>query len=118
MNSITSRSLTHILLAGVSPMLLVLAATPAAARSDDPKPTPAADAPQDDAAKPADKGLGDIVVTATRVSESSKNVPVAVTSISGDKLDVLNSGGLDIRFLSSHDAAPVITKAGLTPLTQ
>ncbi|WP_260599620.1 TonB-dependent receptor [Sphingomonas endolithica] len=49
-----------------------------------------------------DQGLGDIVVTATRREEQSRNVPVAVSVISGEKLDVLNSSGLDIRFLSSR----------------
>jgi iron complex outermembrane receptor protein len=45
---------------------------------------------------------GEIVVTATRRAESAKNVPIAVTAIGGEKLDVLNSSGLDIRFLSSR----------------
>jgi iron complex outermembrane receptor protein len=104
MNSLSNRSLALRLLLSASPALLILAASPAMARADEPKAPPAADAPapQDDTAKAADKGLGDIVVTATRVSESSKNVPVAVTSISGEKLAVINSGGLDIRFLSSR----------------
>jgi len=103
MNSLSNRSLAHILLLGASPAMFLLAAAPASARAEEPK-TPAADAPapQDDTAAPADKGLGDIVVTATRVSESSKNVPVAVTSISGEKLATINSSGLDIRFLSSR----------------
>jgi len=46
--------------------------------------------------------VGDIVVTATRRPESSKDVPLAVTAISGEKLDVLNSSGLDIRFLAGR----------------
>jgi iron complex outermembrane receptor protein len=50
----------------------------------------------------ADRQLGEIVVTATRRAESAKNVPVAVTAIGGEKLAVLNSSGLDIRFLSSR----------------
>lgn len=45
---------------------------------------------------------GDIVVTATRRAENAKDVPIAVTAIAGEKLDVLNSSGLDIRFLSSR----------------
>jgi iron complex outermembrane receptor protein len=58
---------------------------------------------QDRAAATAEEtGLGDIVVTATRREEQSKDVPLAVTSISGEKLDVLNSSGLDIRFLSGR----------------
>jgi len=45
---------------------------------------------------------GEIVVTATRRAENIKDVPVAVTAIGGEKLSVLNSSGLDIRFLSSR----------------
>lgn len=56
----------------------------------------------DTADRGADTGLGDIIVTATRRAESSKDVPIAVTAIGGEKLDVLNSSGLDIRFLSSR----------------
>ena len=48
------------------------------------------------------QGVGEIVVTATRRRESSKDVPLAVTAISGEKLDVLNSSGLDIRFLAGR----------------
>lgn len=59
--------------------------------------------PADEPAQAADtQGVPDIVVTATRRAESSKDVPVAVTAISGEKLDVLNSGGQDVRFLSSR----------------
>ncbi len=48
------------------------------------------------------EGLGDIVVTASRREELAKDVPVAVTAIAGDKLDTLNSSGLDIRFLAAR----------------
>ncbi|RYD92971.1 MAG: TonB-dependent receptor, partial [Sphingomonadales bacterium] len=47
-------------------------------------------------------GGDEIVVTATRRAENIKDVPVAVTAIGGEKLSVLNSSGLDIRFLSSR----------------
>ena len=47
-------------------------------------------------------GTGDIIVTATRREERARDVPIAVSSISGEKLDTLNSSGLDIRFLSSR----------------
>jgi len=50
----------------------------------------------------ADSGTGEIVVTATRRAENAKDVPIAVTALNGEKLDVLNSSGLDIRFLSSR----------------
>ena len=54
------------------------------------------------ATRDTDRALGEIVVTATRREEVSRNVPVAVSSISGDTLSTLNSSGLDIRFLSSR----------------
>ena len=56
-----------------------------------------ADAP----ASPGDDS-GEILVTATRRAESAKDVPIAVSALGGEKLDVLNSSGLDIRFLSNR----------------
>ena len=56
-------------------------------------------------AQAADDGGADsaeIVVTATRRAENIKDVPVAVTAIGGEKLAVINSSGLDIRFLSAR----------------
>lgn len=47
-------------------------------------------------------GGGDIVVTATRREERAVDVPVAVSSLSGEKLDIANSSGLDIRFLAAR----------------
>ncbi len=44
----------------------------------------------------------EVVVTATRRSEKDKDVPAADTVISGQKLEVLNSSGADIRFLSAR----------------
>ncbi len=44
----------------------------------------------------------EVVVTATRRSEKDKDVPSADTVISGQKLEVLNSSGADIRFLSAR----------------
>ena len=49
-----------------------------------------------------DDGLNDIVVTASRREEAAKDVPVAVSVIAGEKLDVINSSGLDIRFLAAR----------------
>lgn len=57
---------------------------------------------QTDPAAAAEQGLGEIVVTASRREENAKDVPVAVTAIGGEKLDALNSSGLDIRFLSAR----------------
>ncbi|HEY1092797.1 MAG TPA: TonB-dependent receptor plug domain-containing protein, partial [Burkholderiaceae bacterium] len=54
-------------------------------------------------AKPADKKqLETVIVTAERRAESIKDVPSAVTSLSGEKLEVLNSSGADVRFLSGR----------------
>jgi iron complex outermembrane receptor protein len=44
----------------------------------------------------------DIVVTATRREERAVDVPIAVSSLSGDKLAAINSSGQDIRFLSGR----------------
>jgi iron complex outermembrane receptor protein len=87
MISTVRSTVSRALLCGAS----VLAA--ASVQAQDAAPMPAAtNAPQP----------GEIVVTATRRAESAKNVPVAVSVISGEKLGVLNSSGLDIRFLSSR----------------
>jgi iron complex outermembrane receptor protein len=51
---------------------------------------------------PHEDGLSEIVVTASRREESAKDVPVAVAVIAGEKLDVLNSSGLDVRFLAAR----------------
>ena len=57
----------------------------------------AADAPA------KEKGqLETVTITAERRVENIKEVPNAVTKISGEKLDVLNSAGQDVRFLSGR----------------
>ncbi len=54
-------------------------------------------------AAPAEAGkLQSVTVTADRRAEPAKNVPSAVTTIGGEKLDVLNSSGDDIRMLSGR----------------
>lgn len=59
-------------------------------------------------AKPAAEGkpqagqLETVIVTAQRRSENIKDVPMAITTLKGEKLDVLTSGGQDIRFLSGR----------------
>ncbi|MFS0850890.1 TonB-dependent receptor [Novosphingobium panipatense] len=55
------------------------------------------------AADPASgEGLGDIVVTAERRTESLQNVPVSVGVVSGDQLRGLQAGGDDILSLSGR----------------
>ena len=52
---------------------------------------------------PPEAGKLDIVtVTAERRVENIRDVPSSVSSISGEKLDVLNSSGQDVRFLSGR----------------
>jgi iron complex outermembrane receptor protein len=60
-------------------------------------------------AEPADADAGDdaatldtITVTATRRSENAQDVPIAVSAVDGEKLDVIRSGGEDIRFLATR----------------
>ncbi len=50
----------------------------------------------------AEAQLNVIVVTATKRPENLQNIPVSVATVSGEKLQVLGSGGLDIRFLSAR----------------
>ncbi|MDR7298794.1 iron complex outermembrane receptor protein [Pelomonas aquatica] len=46
--------------------------------------------------------LETVVITAERRAENIKDVPNAVSKISGERLDVLASGGQDLRFLSGR----------------
>ena len=46
--------------------------------------------------------LETITVTAERRAENIKDVPIAITTLGGEKLDVINSGGQDIRMLSAR----------------
>jgi len=46
--------------------------------------------------------LETVIVTAQRRSENIKDVPMAITTVKGEKLEVLTSGGMDIRFLSGR----------------
>ena len=72
-------------------LIMVWPMTPALAQN-----TEAADA------TPRVGKLETVTVTAERRVENIKNVPMAITTVSGEKLDVLNSGGQDIRFLSAR----------------
>ncbi len=47
-------------------------------------------------------GLGEIVVTAQRREENLQDVPLSVTAVSGDKLDAISAGGVDIRGISGR----------------
>ncbi len=65
--------------------LLVLAAQPALAQQ----------APDSEAR------LTTVTVTAQKVEENLQNVPISITTVSDEKLDVLKSSGADVRFLSA-----------------
>ncbi|MES2257771.1 MAG: TonB-dependent receptor [Pseudomonadota bacterium] len=54
-------------------------------------------------ARSAEAGqLETVIVTAQRRAENIKDVPMSIATVKGDKLDVLTSGGQDIRFLSGR----------------
>ncbi|WP_305822259.1 TonB-dependent receptor [Massilia brevitalea] len=76
-------------------VVLALAALPAVAmaQTDAPAPAPAAQA-----APTAE--LQTVTVTAQRRSENIRDVPLAVSALRGEKLDVLTSSGQDIRLLA------------------
>ncbi|MBB3223654.1 TonB-dependent receptor [Pseudoduganella umbonata] len=46
--------------------------------------------------------LETVIVTAQRRAENIKDVPMSIATVKGEKLDVLTSGGQDIRFLSGR----------------
>ena len=60
----------------------------------------AQEAPAVEAAKPGQ--LETVIVTAQRRAENIKDVPMAITSIRGEALDVLTSGAQDIRLLAAR----------------
>ncbi len=53
-------------------------------------------------AKPAIGKLEAVTVTAERRAEDIKDVPSSVSTLGGEKLDVINSGGQDVRMLSGR----------------
>ena len=62
----------------------------------------AQEAPPAPEPKAASGQLEAVIVTAQRRAENIKDVPMAITTLKGDKLDTLTSGGMDIRFLSGR----------------
>jgi iron complex outermembrane receptor protein len=56
----------------------------------------------------ATEGLDEIVVTAQRREENLQDVPISVTAVGGEKLDVISSAGADIRFLSARVPSLVV----------
>ncbi len=77
------------------PMLIALAFAAGAAHGQAAAPA--------DAASSAEAGkLQTVTVTAERITEDVKTVPISVSTIGGEALDVLNSGGEDLRALSGR----------------
>jgi len=82
--------------------LLPLGAAFAQDAAQEPTPAPVAQtAPATPAAGEA-ATLDTVEVTAQRRTENVQDVPVSISTISSEKLDVLGSGGNDIRFLSGR----------------
>jgi len=46
--------------------------------------------------------LSTVTVTAQKIEENLQDVPISITAVSDEKLDVLKSSGADIRFLSAR----------------
>ena len=59
------------------------------------------EAPAQDAAQDRQR-LDVVIVTAQRRAENIKDVPMAITTLSGDKLESFTAGGQDIRFLAGR----------------
>jgi iron complex outermembrane receptor protein len=55
-----------------------------------------------DATAEDDSGLAEIVVTAQRREENLQDIPLSVTAVSGDKLDAISAGGVDVRGISGR----------------
>ncbi|WP_082549214.1 TonB-dependent receptor [Rhizobacter sp. Root404] len=83
------RQLCH---AGLTASSLMLAVPAALAQAVSPPASPAS----------AAGVLQTVTVTAERRTENIKDVPSSVSTLSGEKLDVLTSGGQDIRLLSGR----------------
>jgi len=71
---------------------------PSLAYAQDAQPTEQAPSSSASTAKTLDA----VQVTAQRRVESIQDVPVSVSTVSGEKLDALASGGTDVRFLSGR----------------
>ena len=78
----------------------------AAAAQDTPAAPPEAAAPAVDAGEQSATQratqLDAVQVTAQRRVENIQDVPVSISTVSGEKLDALSSGGGDVRFLSGR----------------
>ncbi len=87
----TARLATQTLMA-----LAIAAAFPLASAQE----APPADAAAVEKTQPGQ--LEQVIVTAQRRAENIKDVPMSIATVKGEKLDVLTTGGQDIRFLSGR----------------
>jgi len=90
-----------------SPALVVAAVLPFAAAAQQISPTPLPDQATSKAeagaqVTPSATTLDAIEVTAQRRVENIQDVPVSISTVGGEKLDALASGGTDVRFLSGR----------------
>ncbi|TYC86995.1 TonB-dependent receptor [Novosphingobium sp. BW1] len=81
------------------------------AESDVPAAAPEVPAPAAEAAPQAQSSLGDIVVTATRTSESVQKVPISIQALGEAKLEARQINGLS----DFANLLPSVTIAGLGP---
>ena len=88
--SMSSRS-AHVRLPVVRPLVLAVAAL-----------LPATALAQDATGGQKAATLDAVSVTAARKTENIQDVPVSISTVSGEKLDALTSGGTDVRFLSGR----------------
>ncbi len=77
-------------------MAMTMALLPAPAMAQEVEPA----RKKQDPAQPAT--LGTVTVTASRREEDAQKVPVSITTVASEKLDVITSGGDDVRALASR----------------
>jgi iron complex outermembrane receptor protein len=89
-------------------LTIVLAAAAAPARAQAPaEPAQPPAQPAQPAAEPEEEAepatvLDEITVTAQKREENIQDVPVSVTSLDAEKIELLSSGGADVKFLSGR----------------
>ncbi|MDX1382298.1 MAG: TonB-dependent receptor [Thermoanaerobaculia bacterium] len=98
---------------GLLAFLLVVAVPPLAAEEAEalaePDPEATAAAAQDE--EPDDEApvvREAITVTATKREENPKDVPIALSTLSGEQLDLVSSGGADVRAISARTPSLLI----------
>ncbi|KQQ88551.1 TonB-dependent receptor [Massilia sp. Leaf139] len=92
----TCRTLMCMAVAAAFPLQALAQETPAAQPAQEAAPQPAQPAAQ------TGQRLDVVIVTAQRRAENIRDVPMAITTLSGDRLEAVTAGGQDIRFLASR----------------